>query len=554
MLDFASISLKIDNSNNRDIPPWNPEDFKPYPRSVDFNIYGGINSDAYLLVTDSLQIASTTVTTPSISRRSAAVRRVTEVKNHYDLPVTCVLKTELINAEGSVLEVAVDEKKVKPLEQVTFFQEGEELLRPRLWSPDHPYLYRLRSRLFLNSTQVDETEVQFGMRWFEWKPFKGLFLNGEKLFLRGVSRHQEFPAQGNALSNAQHVRDMELVKSLGANYVRLAHYPQDPAVLEACDRLGLVVWEEIPVAISVGGTPGFTENALRILREMIRRDRNHPSIAFWGLMNETTEGIPFSPGIEEQDVVDLAMKLNRLAKVEDPTRITLVSGVTPAVAEHADLDVPQFWSGWFEGTLDDYGRALDARHETDPSFMGGSYGASSQVGWHTPDPKPMDFSETYQCRLHESYLKQGEARSSWYAGACAWTAFDFGSNREDRASNPLPYVNQKGLFDAHRNPKDVYYLYKSYWTDSPSFVYIVSKTWSERTGEKGAESGIRVYSNCPEVELFLNDISQGVTSKGEGFVWQVRFREGVNELRAEGMSADDIVVSTDELRVTYRYE
>ena len=151
-------------------------------------------------------------------------------------------------------------------------------------------------------------------------------------------------------------------------------------------------------------------------------------------------------------------------------------------------------------------------------------------------------------------MKQGEARSSWYAGACAWTAFDFGSNREDRATNPLPYINQKGLFDAHRNPKDVVYLYKSYWTDSPAFVYIVSKTWSERTGEKGAESGIRVYSNCPKVELFLNDISQGVTSKGEGFVWQVRFREGVNELKAEGMNGDGIVVSTDELRVTYRYE
>ncbi|HUV12142.1 MAG TPA: glycoside hydrolase family 2 TIM barrel-domain containing protein, partial [Acidobacteriota bacterium] len=418
----------------------------------------------------------------------------------------------------------------------------------------HPYLYRIRSQLFLESKQVDENEVAFGMRWIEWRPYKGLFLNGEKLYLRGVSRHQEFPGQGNALSNAQHVKDMELIKSLGANYVRLAHYPQDPAALDACDRLGLVVWEEIPVAISVGGTPAFTKNALHILREMIRRDRNHPSIIFWGLMNEATEGIPFSPGIEEQDVVDLIIKLDRLAHIEDPTRMTLASGVTRAVADHVDVDIPQFWSGWFEGTFDDYGKALDERNKTDPYFMGGSYGASSQVGRHTVHPERMDFSETFQCLFHESYLKQGEARSSWYAGACAWTAFDFGSNREDRAGNPLPYVNQKGLFDAHRNPKDVFYLYKAYWTDFPSFVYIVSKTWPERSGKKDAKSGIRVYSNCPRVELFLNDVSQGVTNQREGFVWQVRFREGVNELRAQGMNAEDVVVSTDELGVTYEYE
>jgi len=493
-----TLTLKIDNSNDRDIPPWNPLDFKAYPRSVNFNIYGGINSDVYLLITDNLRITETKITTPSVSQHSATTKTLSEIQNHNEYPVSCVLKSEIVDATGHILDVIIDERRMEPLEKFIFVQESKELLQPHLWSPQHPYLYRIRSKLFLDNRQVDEVEVPFGMRWIEWRPFNGFFLNGEKLFLRGVSRHQEFPGQGNALSNEQHVKDMELIKSLGANYVRLAHYPQDPAVLDACDRLGLVVWEEIPVAITVGGTREFNRNALYALREMIRRDRNHPSIVFWGLMNETTEGIPFSKGIEEQDVVDLIIKLKDVAQTEDPTRITIASGVTPTVAEHVDLDVPQFWKGWFEGTFEDYGEALDQRHKNDPSFMGGSYGASSQIGRHTNNPERMDFSEEYQCLLHESYLKQGEARSSWYAGACAWTAFDFGSNREDRANNPTTYVNQKGLFDSYRNPKDVYYLYKSYWTESPHFVYLVSKTWTERSGRKGEKSRIRVYSNCPK--------------------------------------------------------
>jgi len=547
-----TLALKIDNSNDRDIPPWNPEDFKAYPRSVDFNIYGGLNSDVYLLITDPLRVEDVSVSTPETSSQSAIVKTVTEVKNDYDSPVTCVLKTEILDAENQIVGAMTDRERIQASETASFLQESARILEPRLWSPSKPYLHQIRARLFLNDRQVDEQKVWFGIRWIEWRPYRGLFLNGERLFLRGVSRHQEYPGRGNALSNAQNVRDMELIKSLGANYVRLAHYPQDPSVLDACDRLGLVVWEEIPVAIAVGGTPEFTNNALHILREMIRRDRNHPSIIFWGLMNEATEGIPFAPDVDEQDVVDLMIELRRLAEAEDPTRLTIASGVTPAVAEHVDLDVPQFWSGWFEGDFEDYGRALDERHKTDPSFMGGSYGASSQRGRHTTHPQRMDYSETYQCLLHESYLKQAEARSAWYAGACAWTAFDFGSNREDRAGNPSPYVNQKGLFDAYRNPKDVVYLYRSYWTASPPFVYIVSKTWTERTGEEDMTSRARVYSNCSKVELFLNGVSQGVSDRQSGFIWEVSFHEGTNLLRATGITPEDVIVSTDELTLTYR--
>jgi beta-galactosidase len=547
------LTLKIDNSNSRDVPPWNPEDFKAYPRSVDFNIYGGINSDVYLVVTDNARIESVFPTTPAVSAGSATTRIATEVQSNYDAPVAVELTTELLAADDRVINVTTDTRTVGPSQTHTFVQTGSRMDRPHLWSPSDPYLYRVRSRLFVDGRQVDEIDTPFGMRSIEWKPLEGLYLNGKKLYLRGVSRHQEYPGRGNALSKAQHVKDMELIKGMGANYVRLAHYPQDSAVLEACDRLGLLVWEEIPVAISVGATPDFTANALHILREMIRRDRHHPSVVFWGLMNETTEGLPFSPGVTERDVVDLVVELNDLAHALDPGRLTLASGVTPAVAMHVDLDVPQFWKGWFDGELEDYGKALDERHRSGHSFMGGSYGASSQVGRHTENPQRMDFSETYQCRLHESYLNQGRQRASWYAGACAWTAFDFGSNREDRARNPLPYVNQKGLFDAYRNPKDVYYLYKSFWTESPLFVYVVSRTWTDRAGERDSESTVRVYSNCPTVELFWNGRSQGQAQKDHGLTWTVRFAAGVNELKAVGIDSKGTTAAVDQLEVNYRF-
>lgn len=557
-LDFSEsgnvLVLKVDNSNNPDIPPWNVEDFKPYPRAVDFNVYGGINSDVYLLITDPLHIDSVHLETPGLTRQAATVQRTIEVENRSSDSRDVLLVTEVIDAQGIVVEKMAEELRLGPRQLAAFVQKGQAVSSPRLWSPTDPYLYRLRSRLVLDGEPIDEVETPFGMRWIEWKPFSGLHLNGEKVYLRGASRHQEFPGQGNAMSNAQHVRDMELIKSMGANYVRLAHYPQDPAVLEACDRLGLLVWEEIPVAISISGTPEFNRNALVMLRRMIRRDRNHPSIVFWGLMNETTEGLPFVKGLTEQDVVDLMRRLNELARAEDPTRLTLASGVTRAVAEQVDIDVPQFWRGWFEGELTEYGELLDERHRTDPAFMGGSYGASSQVGRHTENPKPLDFSETYQCILHESYIRQGQERSDWYTGACIWTAFDFASNREDRASNPLPYVNQKGLFDAYRNPKDVYYLYKSYWTEDPLFVYIVSKTWTERSGPLGRNSLIRVYSNCPRVELLLNGVSQGILERINGFTWQVQFEAGVNELKANGLDPEGTLSSTDELKVTYGVE
>jgi beta-galactosidase len=426
---------------------------------------------------------------------------------------------------------------------------------PRLWSPDEPNLYRLSFRLRVDGRTVDAQVCPLGFRWFRFDPDKGFFLNGKHLKLKGVNRHDDYPGLGWALPKSRQIADMKLIKQLGANFVRTAHYAQHPVVLETCDRLGLLVWEEVPFdgegpwRPTFRGAKGFAKTLKTNLRETLLRDRNHPCIILWGLGNENLDS-----GRKSEDrkaVVDLTRELKAIVKKMDPTRPTVLAinkiskGEKSGLVNVPDVVAYNFYFGWYSRDFDSFRKAVDQFHERHPdkSLIISEYGAGSEKGRHTTKPSRQDFSEEYACMFHEAYWDVIAARP-FVAGSLVWNVFDFAVERRHRIKKQsVPHMNQKGLFTYDRKPKDVYYYYLSQWTTEP-MAYIVSHTWTER--EKGV-TPIRVYSNGETVELFLGGKSLGVKRAGEKFLWSVPLAAGTNELRAEARRDGKKVV--DELKI-----
>jgi beta-galactosidase len=415
---------------------------------------------------------------------------------------------------------------------------------PRLWSPDDPYLYTVRTEVYDGATLRDRVSSPLGFRWFAFDARQGFLLNGAKLQLRGTNRHQDYAGLGSALPNALHERDMAIIKEMGANFVRLAHYPQDPAVLEAADRLGLLVWEEIPVVNYITPTPEFTRHAETALREMIRQHHNHPSVVMWGTMNEVFLWGPEGARIRKQtdtaytrQVRVYAAHVDSLARAEDPSRATTMaihlssdyeeSGVA-RVSQVLGLNI---YDGWYSGTFAGFGTQLDKHHARMPDrvLFVSEYGAEDDRRVNSLAPERFDFSGTWMRRYHESYLAQ-IAERPWLAGTAVWNQFDFS---QPETGGSIPYMNQKGLLTWDRTPKDVYYLYKANWNPAP-MVYIASRGWTERAGIGAAPQPVDVYSNLPSVELVVNGRSLGAKAPNaqRRATWDVPFAAGENVLTA----------------------
>jgi beta-galactosidase len=445
---------------------------------------------------------------------------------------------------------------------------------PSLWSPNHPTLYTVVIDLKNTDKTVDSFAERFGYRWFEFKEHGPFFLNGERLLLRGTHRHEEWSGLGNALPDSLQRHEMKMIKEMGANFVRLGHYPQAPAVYRACDELGLLVWDELPWCRGGMGGENWKSNTKRLLREMIIQNFNHPSVIIWSLGNEL-DWLPDFPGGDNLDSLRAMLaQLNTIAHQLDPSRVTATRRFDEG-ADLVDVHSSSIWMGWYSSTFgyQNYEKAITDARKKFKRFFHAEYGGDSHVGRHTEErvggdgmlvtPKgkqktlPVatfgDWSESYIVDLFDWHLKTSEQSDSM-TGNAQWIFKDFGTPL--RPENPIPYVNQKGLCDLAGNPKDAYYVYKSYWTDNPKFCYIESHTWTERSGPPNVKRDVKVFSNCSEVELFLNGTSQGKRKKdvkqfpASGLLWQVDFAEGANTLIAVGY--DNAVRSTaDSLTIRY---
>jgi beta-galactosidase len=547
------VAVMVDNGHDPFIPPL----------SVGFALYGGLYRDAWLIATNPVHLEVTDhaspgvfVSTPHVSRERGEVAVRGVVVNDARVAARLRVVNTVTDAAGARVAQATAALAVSAGAKAEFRQTLAPVRAPRLWSPTDPYLYTVTTEVYDGDVLLDRVANPLGFRWYRFDADSGFFLNGARLVLRGTNRHQDAAGQGSALSDAQHVRDLELIKTMGANFVRLAHYQQDPAVLEAADRLGLLIWEEIPVVNYI--TPGaeFTANATAMLRDMIRQHYNHPSVVLWGIMNEPllfsgTGGrvTTHADTAYVRAVLALAETLDSVAHAEDPTRRTVMAIHESddydrwGIASVTDVLGVNLYKGWYTGAFSDFGTLLDERHRAHPNqvVVVSEYGAESDQRLNSLEPERFDFTGNWQRLYHESHLRQIDARP-WLAGTAIWNEFDFSQPRKGYA---IPNLNQKGVMTWDRRPKDAYYLYEANWSAAP-VVRVASHDWAERIGTNAAarpgagpqpvSQRVDVYANLPRVELFMNGRSLGTKSPNDvqTATWEVPFASGDNVLEARG--------------------
>ena len=369
-----------------------------------------------------------------------------------------------------------------------------------LWQGvEDPYLYSCTASLVYRNETVDQVQSRFGIRSFHVDPEKGFFLNRKPMMLRGVSRHQDRLWQGNALTREDHYEDAALIREIGANTVRLAHYQHSRDFYDACDEYGFVVWAEIPYISSQSDDPAAHENCRLQMEDLIYQNYNHPCICFWGISNEITIAG------EKPGLVENHQDLNALVKSIDPTRLTTIAHVSMLPLDSAlhgitDLESYNHYFGWYGGTYSDNEAWLDRFHEMHPQICLGlsEYGAEGIITYQPDEPRCRDYSEAYQALYHEHMAKILMERPYLWS-THVWNMFDFGCAARNEGGTAGR--NNKGLVTIDRKiKKEAFYLYKAYWSSQP-FVYLCGRRYALRAQDATC---IKVYSNCSYVSLYVN--------------------------------------------------
>ena len=497
--DNNEIKIEADNS---------PNDFV-YPQQADFTFYGGIYRDVTLIGVGENHFDLDYYGAPGI--------QITPIVNGDKADVN--VKTYVTG--GGEVRVTVN-GETKTGTEVDFIIDN-----PHLWNGvADPYLYNAVAELIVDGKVVDRVESRFGIRSFKVDPQKGFILNGKPYPLRGVSRHQDRPGIGNALLPEHHREDIELIREMGANTIRLAHYQHAQYFYDLCDEKGLVVWAEIPY-ISSHLEKGV-ENTKSQMTELIAQNYNHPCIVTWGLSNEITMS-GASPAVVENHKM-----LNDLVHSMDKTRPTTEAVVTMCSMDNeyvhiSDIVSYNHYFGWYGGKVNMYGPWFDKFHEKYPDKAIGisEYGCEA-LNWHATDIAQGDYTEEYQAYYHEELIKQIAVRPYLWA-THVWNMFDFAADA--RAEGGENGMNHKGLVTFNRKyKKDSFYAYQAWLSDKP-MLHICSKRYIDRVEDKVK---IKVYSNQDEVELFANGESVGVQKKGEFpfFAFEVK-NEGETVLTAK---------------------
>lgn len=470
-----------------------------------WNLYGGIYRSVRLVLKNRVFIpfqgsadheGGSFITTSNESYDSANLSIKTFVKNESAVSQKCTLEISILGPSGNLVETIRKEHDL-PVGTLETFVERTVLKKPQLWSPEAPHLYKAVISVIVNGKLSDTYQSHFGVRWYRWdKKENALYLNDQKVNIKGTNRHQEYPWLGDAIPRFITTSDMlDIRVNLGHNFMRAGHYINDPYLYHLADSLGVIMVEEVPNIKSIDFSEEVQEQNVR---EMIRRDRNHPSILFWSMGNETS------------DAAD-----SRWALEEDSTRIIHLrkgeNGGAFIQHTHADLDLEQLLRvtirGWFDSS--------DAPK-----------GFSS-----TPVSGQAAGNETWQWR--NAMIKDGSTRGILGENCSAWLYADHGCDREYQNA-PLKHVNAKGWVDAYREPKYIYYLTQALYTDHP-VVYIHPDTW--RAQYLDQDKDITVDSNCDEIELFVDGVSKGKLSPLDKAFPTVTFKNIVvsgYELKAVG--------------------
>ena len=556
-------AIYVNNVYNPNIPPL----------SADFTFFGGIYRDVYLQFMNPVHIATNDyassgvyIRTPEVNNSAASVEITTLLTN--DMPQATEIRVENIicDADGKEVKKTQAEVKLAAGETKTDISKKIKIDSPRLWDIDDPYRYMVYTRILdkRKGTLLDEVVNPLGLRWFKFDSEKGFFLNGKGRKLIGTARHQDYFQKGNALRDELHVQDVLLLKEMGGNYLRVSHYPQDPVIMEMCDKLGIVTSVEIPVVNAVTETEEFLHNSVEMAKEMVRQDFNRPSVMIWGYMNEIFLRRPYTEGKQLEDYYRFTEKVARALEAtireEDPSRYTMMAYHNmPQYYEDAHLtEIPmiQGWNlyqGWYEPDINEFQRLLDRAHKAYKGkvLMVTEYGPGVDPRVHSYQPERFDFSQEYGLVYHKHYLNEMMKRP-FVAGSSLWNLNDFYS--ESRV-DAVPHVNNKGVVGLNREKKDVYWFYKTALSRRPILV-IGNREWKSRggvvnTAQKECIQSVPVFSNAEEVELFVNNKSLGKKKIENNYaLFDVPFVGGENLLEAVAVTGDNKLC--DMLRIQFQ--
>ena len=497
LTDSTDIAIIVDNAPNEEV----------YPQMADFTFYGGIYRDVNLIAVNKAHFdldyfgGIGFAVTPKVDGKDAHVGLQTWVSNGEGLSVSYTIT----DANGqTVASVTGNGEQSVDIKDVTLWHGRK-----------NPYLYTATAELLSADGEVlDNVSTRFGVRSFRIDPDNGFILNGEEYPLRGVSRHQDRWGVGNALLPEHHREDIELICEVGATTIRLAHYQHDQYFYDLCDEKGLVIWAEIPYISR--HMPGGRANTVSQMRELVTQNYNHPSIAVWGLSNE------ISIAGSDDDLLENHRILNDMVHEMDKTRLTTIAAVSMCKMDDPYIQIPDVVSynhyfGWYGGDTSMNGPWFDKFHKMHPTIPIGcsEYGCEA-LNWHTSDPKQGDYTEEYQAYYHEELIKQLFTRKYMWA-THVWNMFDFGADA--RAEGGENGQNHKGLVTMDRKyKKDAFYAYKA-WLVSPEvdpFVHLCGKRYIDRVEDV---TKVTVYSNLPEVELFVNGQSLGRKTAADHFFY-----------------------------------
>lgn len=535
------IEVTVDNSRQDVTPLW-----------ADFTFWGGIYRDAWHITTDDIHFNMANhgsdgifITTPEVSEAKGSVSVRSQLTNDSEKDAQIILESKLFASDGKLVKSSSKKQKIKAGETLELTSDGLSVENPELWTPEEPRLYTVVTSIIDPKTkrEIDSRSHRTAFRWWSFDGEKGFALNGKPYKLRGTNRHQDQWPVGVAVDDDVHRRDIKLLKDIGSNFIRISHYPQDDAILDACDELGLLVWEEIPIIDVVPDTPGYDDNCEENLVDMIRQHYNHPSVIMWGYMNEILliaprPGTPEWPACQER-TVKLARRLEAKLKEEDPARTSVMAFNMTNLYNEIGLDLEDvagwnLYHGWYEGELQGFNHWCEDQHQRYPNhpIIISEWGAGSDRRLQSFEPKAFDFSTDYQQVYVEHYLPYIE-QTPWISGCAYWNFIDFNVAARQES---MPRVNNKGLFYNDRSPKDIAYYFKAMWRDDVPVVRIACHDNPLLMKHEGHAFPLKVYSNAPEVELWLNGESQGV-KKVENChaIFELNLPEGDAYLSAKGI-------------------
>ena len=493
-----------------------------YPQSADFTFYGGLYRDVqFIEVSDAhfdlLKDGSDAV---FVTPRCSGLTRV-------DLfPVNAeggLVHVALKDADGNVVASGDADAAVHTVVKLN-------VKNPHLWNGmEDPYCYTCEATLLMGEEIADVVEVTYGYRGFHVDPNTGFWLNGKNVPLHGVSRHQDRQDKGWAISKADHEEDCALIKELGANTIRLAHYQHDQYFYDLCDKTGFVLWAEIPFISQFIPSDEAYENTMIQMTELIAQNYNHPAICFWGISNEIT--ISGESEALYQNLCDL----HALCKQLDPSRLTTMAQVSmvPMNSEHVYItDVLSYnhYFGWYVGDVEDNGPWMDEFHALNPDRCLGisEYGAENILSWHTAEPDNHDYTEEYANHYHQEMLKTFATRPYLWS-THQWNCFDFAADARNEGG--VQGRNNKGLITYDRKTKkDAFYIYKAWWNPEP-MVFVSGGRFADRAPE---ERNVIIYTNCEEVTLVVNGVEVATKKAQDHMVTfeNVELKDGANTVTA----------------------